>query len=659
MSEYMTEEQFPVKQILGWIGVDNIADDLEDAALSEIGERCRVGYEEDLQSMQEWLDAVARGMKLAKQVFEAKNTPWPNAASVKLPLISTATLHFGASAYAELIKPGDVVQASMPGLSPIAQAVQAQTPEEAMEIGGQMGAMMHARAKRISAYMNWQLQDEIEEWEGDMDRLLHMLPVVGCVHKKTLYNAVEGRPDITLCDPKAIVINQSTRALSKARRVSERLPMMSENDLIERVRGGIFLDRVYQPCEDTKDGKLYEFIEMHRWYDLDGDGYEEPYVVTLGAKDWKVARIVARYEMDGISISQRGEITKIEPVQHYTKYEFFPDLEGGYWSLGWAHFLEPLTASANGLVNQLMDAGTLNNTRPGFMSQNVRLQEGGVLQFKVGEYKRVKATAGKLADSFYNPPIMEPSQVLFALLGFISDRASELASVTDAALGDVPPNSSPTTVLTMIEQGQKVFSGIHKRIYRAMREEFKKLFRINGIYTDPIQYQTLLNQPADPQADFNHRDMDVVPVASPELSSRHQRRAQAEAMRYAAYGPDGMPVPGVDIQQVAMFAFEQITDEVERFFPEPSEEEIQKQQVKMQADDIIMTESVKQAMAATQKMEADIQETRISAVQKAADAKLKEAQRVKTLVESEAQDIENDAVSTGVMELLGGQAQGS
>jgi len=586
------------------------------------------------------------------QVYEAKNTPWPNAASVKLPLISTAILHFGASAYAELIKPGDVVQAHMPGLSPIAQAAQAQDPEEAEQMAGQMGLMIHARAKRISAYMNWQLQEEITEWEADKDRLLHMLPVVGCVHTKTLYSAVEGRPDITLCDPKAIVINQSTRALDKARRVSERLPVMTENDLLERVRSGLFLERVYQPCEDTKDGKLYEFIEMHRWYDLDGDGYEEPYVVTLGSKDWKIARIVARYEMDEISINQQGEIQKIEAVQHYTKYEFFPDLEGGYWSLGWAHFLEPLTASANGLVNQLMDAGTLSNTRPGFMSQNVKLQEGGVLQFKVGEWKRVKATAGKLADSFYNPPIMEPSQVLFALLGFVSDRASELASVTDAALGEIPPNTPATTVLTMIEQGQKVFSGIHKRIYRAMREEFKKLFRINAVYTDPIQYQTLLNQPADPRSDFDHRDMDVQPVASPELSSRHQRRAQAEALRYAAYGPDGMPVPGVDIQQVAMFAFEQITDEVDRFFPAPTEEDIQKQQVKMQADDIIMTETVKQAMAATKKMEADIQETQVTAKQKVADAMLKEAQRIKVLTEAEGQDIENDSVQSGIVQVL-------
>lgn len=631
---YDNRKPLPVDLLASWIGRPNIADEIDDATLAMLGERCRHGFQEDELSMADWTSSVDRGMKLAKQVYEAKNTPWAGAASVKLPLISTATLHFGASAYAELIKPGSVVQSHLPGLSPLAAAMKAETPDEAMQMAGQMGAMMHLRAKRVERYMNWQLMEEIPEWEADMDRLLHMLPVVGCIHKKTLYDTTEGRPEITLCDPKAIVINQATRSLAKARRVSERLPVMSENDVTEKVRAGIYKDQDYQPLQDQQDGKLYEFVEMHRWYDLDGDGYEEPYIVTLEASSWKIARIVARYEIEGISITQDGEITKIQPVQHYSKYEFFPDLDGGYWSLGWAHFLEPLTASANGLVNQLMDAGSLSNTRPGFMSQTVKLQEGGELKFRVGEYKRVKATAGRLADAFYHPPIMEPSQVLFALLGFISDAARELSSVTDVAMGDIPANTPATTVLTMIEQGQRVFSGIHKRIYRAMKAEFGMLYRLNGIYTDTMQYQELLNQPANPQQDFNPRDMDVIPTASPELSSRHQRRSQSEAMRYAAYGPDGMPVPGVNVEEVARFAFEQITDEVDRFFPQPTEEEMEQQAVRMQAEDLMMQEEVKQKMAVTKKIETDIQEGEASAIQKAADARLKEAQRVKTLAES-------------------------
>ena len=41
----------------------------------------------------------------------------------------------------------------------------------------------------------------------------------------------------------------------------------------------------------------------------------------------------------------------------------------------------------------------------------------------------------------------------------------------------------------------------------------------------------------------------------------------------------------------------------------------------------------------------------------AVDAQLKEAQRILALVNAQAQEVENNAVRSGVMELLDGQAQ--
>lgn len=648
-------ERLPVEQLLEWVGHPNIAEELDELTLAKIGYQCRVGFEEDEATMKDWLDSVDEGLKLAKQVYEYKSDPWPGAASVKLPTISIATLHFAAGAYSELIRDGDVAQVHLPGMSPMAQAIQAETPEEAEQIAGAMGVQMRERADRVKKYMNWQLMEEIEEWEPNMDMLLHVLPPVGCVHKKTVYNPLLGRTETSLCDVKSIVINQGAKSLKRAPRVSERLPIMSENDVYERKMMGLFRDVDYFQEGDTQDGREYEFIEQHRRYDLDGDGYEEPYIVTCEARTWKVARIVARYEENDILINQQRQVVRIEPINHYSKYEFIPDFEGGYWSLGWAHLYGPLGHSQNTLVNQLLDAGTLANSRPSFVSQMVKFQEGGQLRFKMGEYKRVKAPGMKLADSFYTPPIAEPSQVLFALLGFLTDMGKELTSITDAAIGDVPPNAQATTVLAMIEQGQKVHNSIHKRVYRALRGELQKVYRLNRVYLDPNEYQRLLNVPADPQQDFAD-DLDVIPVASPELSSKQQRRAQAEAMRYLAYDPAGMPVPGVDVQAVARFAFAQITDDIEQFFPEPSEEDQAAQMKRMEADDIMLTETVKQAMATTKKLETEVQKNRADVVVKGADAKYKAAQTVQTLVEAQAQDIENDAVESGVARLLDGEA---
>lgn len=635
MAEAQEEQMLPVEQLLEWVGHPNIADELDEFTLAKIGYQCRVGFEEDEGTMKDWLASVDEGLKLAKQVYEYKSDPWPGAASVKLPTISTATLHFAAGAYSELIRNGEVVQTHLPGLSPMAQAIEAETPEEAEQIAGAMGVQMRERADRVKRYMNWQLMEEIEEWEPNMDMLLHVLPPVGCVHKKTVYNPLLGRTETSLCDVKSIVINQGAKSLKRAVRVSERLPVMSENDVYERKMMGLFRDVDYFQEGDTQDGREYEFIEQHRRVDLDGDGYEEPYIVTCEARTWKVARIVARYEENDILINQQGEVVRIEPINHYSKYEFIPDFEGGYWSLGWAHLFGPLGHSQNTLVNQLLDAGTIANSRPSFVSQMVKFQEGGQLRFKMGEYKRVKAPGMRLADSFYTPPIAEPSQVLFALLGFLTDMGKELTSITDAAIGDVPPNAQATTVLAMIEQGQKVHNSIHKRVYRALRGELQKVYRLNRVYLDPNEYQRLLNVPADPRQDFAE-DLDVIPVASPELSSKQQRRAQAEAMRYLAYDPAGMPVPGVDVQAVARFAFEQIVDNADQFFPEPSEEEQAAQMKRMEADDIMLTETVKQAMATTKKLETEVQKNRSQVILDRASVEQKEADATKKLAEAEA-----------------------
>lgn len=604
---------FQRPEILEYIGLPNVAEYLGDDILSKISEQCRQGFEEDEQSMQDWLLAVDEGMKLAKQIYEKKTDPWDGASSIKLPMISIATLQFASGAYSEIVRSGQVVKAHMPGFTPIAEAVNSANEQAAMQAGG---ADMYDRAQRVVKYMNWQLMEEMEEWEPEMDKLLHILPVVGCVHKKTMFNPILGRSETTLVDPHSFIVNQDAPSLDRAPMKSELLPTMSENDLVERIRAGLFLDIDYAEGDDSDSRKEYDFVECHTFYDIDGDGYAEPYVVTLERGSWKVARVVARYEArDVILVERTGEIARIEPVEHYSKYEFIPDFEGGYWSLGWAHLLAPTTAAANSLTNQLIDAGSLANIQGGFFGQNVKLQEGGEIRLKQGQWKRVKATGMKLADSFFPVPVREPSDVLFQLLGFITEMGRELASVTDTMVGEVQPNTPATTVLEMVEQGQKVFSSIHKRIYRAIRGELKKLYRLNYIYADPRQYQMLLNVGADPRMDFNEDDLDVLPTANPELSSKQQRRAQAQALLPLIYTPAGTPTPGIDAMAVMKFFIEQLgVENPEQFMPPPDPAAQEEAQEAKEADRILRDESVKQSMATTKKIEVDIQRGRAEVV---------------------------------------------
>jgi hypothetical protein len=83
----------------------------------------------------------------------------------------------------------------------------------------------------------------------------------------------------------------------------------------------------------------------------------------------------------------------------------------------------------------------------------------------------------------------------------------------------------------MIEQGLKVFTSIYKRIFRSLKSEYKKLYRLNSIYMDDVEYIRILDdQMAVFKTDYAQEDLDIVPVADPTISSEAQRLARAQAM---------------------------------------------------------------------------------------------------------------------------------
>jgi hypothetical protein len=70
--------------------------------------------------------------------------------------------------------------------------------------------------------------------------------------------------------------------------------------------------------------KYYTFLEQHKYLDLDGDGYEEPYIVTVEKDSQRVVRIVARYKEDDIRENAAGKIMRITPCMYFADYKFIP-----------------------------------------------------------------------------------------------------------------------------------------------------------------------------------------------------------------------------------------------------------------------------------------------------------------------------------------------
>lgn len=505
----------------------NLAADLSDDKLIEIGKDVVSGYETDLDSRKPWEKDLKNWTELALQVASDKTYPWPNAANIKYPLLATAAMQFAARAYPTLIPSnGKVVKCKVIGSDP--------TGEKTM------------RAFRVSTHMSYQVMEQMDGWEEDMDKLLIALPISGTCFKKTYWDSSKQQNCSKLVLPKSLVVNYWTRCLEDAERITE-VFYLSKRKVKERQNLGIFIDvelgdpqtpaddvttsinRSFQLANDFDETTPYTILEQHTYLDLDEDGYAEPYVVTVEAESNKVLRIVPRFSEADVLMDDKQNVVSIEATQYYTKYGFIPNPDGGFYDIGFGRLLGPLNNSANTIINQLVDAGSLSNLQAGFIGKGLRIKMGET-RFQPGEWKAVNAVGDDLKKQIFPLPVREPSQVLFNLLDLLLKSGKELASVAEIFVGKMPGQNTPaTTTMASIEQGMKVFTAVYKRVYRSLTSEFRKIYKLNQQYMNPEEYISILDNPI-PQEDYKGPEDDIIPGADPSAVSSQEKQQKVQAV---------------------------------------------------------------------------------------------------------------------------------
>jgi hypothetical protein len=90
-------------------------------------------------------------------------------------------------------------------------------------------------------------------------------------------------------------------------------------------------------------------------------------------------------------------------------------------------------------------------------------------------------------------------------------------------------NTPATTTMASIEQGMKVFTAVYKRIFRALSEEFKKIFKLNNQYLDPNKYIAVLDTTVNPE-DFDLKSYDICPGADPTAVSQTEKLLKAQGL---------------------------------------------------------------------------------------------------------------------------------
>lgn len=502
------------------IEATNLAQDKDEQELVKLGATVSDGFEADLRSRIDWERNLKTWTDLALQVKEDKVYPWVGASNVKYPLLSTAAMQFNARAYPSLVPAtGDVVKCSIIGVDP--------------------DNTKHEQGKRVSDFMSYQLIHQMDGWEEDMDKLLIMLPIVGTVFKKTYYSPLKKHNVSELILPADLVINYWAKNIEDAERVSQ-IILLNKRQLKERQGTGMYLDiDLGDPVSWTPDGAKesvpsdetmpYQIIEQHTYADMDDDGYAEPYIITFDRNTRKILRIVARFDETGIQASSDGKLQKITPINYFTKFTFIPNPDGGFYDIGFGLLLTPINEAVNTSINQLLDAGHINNLQGGFLGKGLKLKMGET-QWRPGEWKTMQSPADDLRKQIVPLPTKEPSNVLFELMGTMITAGKELASVAEIFVGKMPGQNTPaTTTMATIEQGMKVFTAVYKRVFRALQSEYKKLFKLNSLYLDVAEYQNILDIQVD-KSDFDASTYNVCPNADPATPTQTEKLMKAQAL---------------------------------------------------------------------------------------------------------------------------------
>ena len=524
----------------------NIADLLCKEDLATIGGQISKDFDNDLMSRSSWEKRTETSLKLALQVAETKNFPWANASNVKFPLITIAALQYHARSYPVL--------------------VDSDMPVKCRVVGEDKDGIRAARSTRVEQHMSYQLLEEDEDWESEMDKVLITQPIIGCAFKKTYYDPIRKHNISENVLAKDLVVNYWTKSLETASRVTHIL-QMTKNEIYERVALGLWCEisegRQQQysssvmgsglqqaqdkaqgmtPPESNDPSTPIEILEQHCTIDFDDDGYAEPYIVYVRRDNKQVARIVARYTEKDVTRNKDEKVLSIKAEQYFTKYPFIPSPDGGFYDLGFGVLLGPLNESINTIINQLVDAGTMANTAGGFLSRGIKLR-GGNYSFNPMEWKHVDTTGDDLRKGIVPLPVREPSQVLYTLLDLLINYGQRISGSVDILSGQNPGQNTPAeTSRTMAEQGMKIFNGIFKRTHRSLKQEFRKLYRLNQIFiTENTPYvSNAKNTGLVLVSDYEGPVTDVMPTADPSITSDTQRLNQAAAIASRVQATPGL-----------------------------------------------------------------------------------------------------------------------
>ena len=500
----------------------NLADFVDERELGYLSSTLYQNYQDYKSSRKDWEKSYTQGLELLGFKYENRTEPFAGASGATHPVLAEAVTQFQALAYKELL----------PATGPVrTQIIGVQTPEKTQQ------------SNRVKDFMNYQLMDQMKEYEPEFDQMLFYLPLAGSAFKKVYYDDLLERAVSKFVPADDLIVPYTATSLDDAETIIHRIKI-SENELRKQQVAGFYRDVELKAGHDNltdvekkelelegtvktgRDDDIFTLLECHVNLDLEGfedvgpdgepTGIKLPYIVTIEENSREILSIRRNYEQND---------PKKSKIQYFVHFKFLPGL--GFYGFGLIHMIGGLSRTATSALRQLLDAGTLSNLPAGFKQRGIRIRDDAQA-IQPGEFRDVDAPGGNIRDAFMTLPFKEPSQTLLQLMGVVVNAGQRFASIADLQVGDGNQQAAVGTTVALLERGSRTMSAIHKRIYAALKNEFRILSRVFRLYLPAeYPYDVVGGQKMIKQSDFDDR-VDILPVADPNIFSQTQRISLAQ-----------------------------------------------------------------------------------------------------------------------------------
>lgn len=555
----------------------NLAQDMDDGLLREIGQECSKGLNDDEDSRKEWLDLHAFWLKLYMQQDSAENSDAERTwgATESLPILTEAANQFQSRTYKTFF-PNDTFISAVP---------MRRTPQDR--------EMLEQRADRIGKHMSYQLSFVDRNYRKDKDALFLGVAVHGSFFTKTYPKELLKRPAnlpfrIDNIRPTDLVINYNSGPIriEDVRRKTH-LIHSSVGEVEDLNASGFFSD-IARPSRGTgqneydisvddanamrgghatikRDAEVL-LAEQHCYLDIDGSGKYIPYIVTFDTTSRRVLRIVIGYEAD-----PSGQPLKdYEQVQYFTHYKFLENPDG-FYGLGLGHTIGDINSAVNIMLRQVMDAATLANdgNMSGFVSERLGIV-GDEVRMVLGKLIKIPDQVTDMQNSIMMMKFPGPNDALIKIMEMLDERAQRMSATTEATTGTPDSVSQPTTYLAEIEQAMEMFSSVQMRLADALTDELQKAYRLNQKFLPALEYFVVNGTPdAITRSDYAD-DMMVMPIFDPKFATQQQKVARAQAeLQATIQNPNSQQRPQVYDEAYKRYFEALEVEDIEALLPPP------------------------------------------------------------------------------------------